>query len=505
MEWNSTEWIRRWQTTIAEKRFQTRPLLKEVYMDTLKKVQSKGYNLNGKWVDLNLNPDIESQTVFYNGPINTIQTGKRDKRTEISVMCMDCLELARNIVFSRPDLNVCVLNLANYNTPGGGVYGGSNAQEEYLFRCSDYFRSLYQFGRFNVEYGVKPHPYHRYPLHRRFGAVFSKGVTVFRDKQDNGYALLNNPFKVNMIAIAAHMNPPITKGPNGEARFTPAEAEYMTHKVRTILRIAYENGQTALVLGALGCGAFNNPPKHVAEIFRTVINEPEFAGLFDYIYFAIINDHNSHRNYEAFKSTFEETYEVDDTSDKSKIIKLLNSTNRKGIDKVLVELEKIGFYDAPGSVEHHSAYRGGLAEHSIKVYEAAMKLKEGNPSEYGGIGADSIIITSLLHDICKADVYFIKSDGKPGVSFKKFPIGHGEKSVIMLLRIGLELSEEEMLAIRWHMGIHTIKEKSVDESNFEEALRSKAGKLINLIRSADGAAAHPLGEVLKGKIKVPLK
>lgn len=75
----------------------------------------------------------------------------------------------------------------------------------------------------------------------------------------------------------------------------------------------------------------------------------------------------------------------------------------------------------------------------------------------------------------------------------------------MLLRIGLELSEEEMLAIRWHMGIHTIKEKSVDESNFEEALRSKAGKLINLIRSADGAAAHPQGEVLKGKIKVPLK
>lgn len=175
---------------------------------------------------------------------------------------------------------------------------------------------------------------------------------------------------------------------------------------------------------------------------------------------------------------------------KPKIVELLKSTNRNGIDAVLDNLEEIGFYDAPGSVGRHSAYRGGLAEHSIKVYEAAMKLKEGNPSEYGSISTDSIIITSLLHDICKADVYFIKSDGKPGRSFRKFPIGHGEKSVIMLLRIGLELTEEEMLAIRWHMGAHTIKEKSVDNDNYQAALKSKAGKLINLIRSADGAAAH---------------
>ena len=33
-----------------------------------------------------------------------------------------------------------------------------------------------------------------------------------------------------------------------------------------------------------------------------------------------------------------------------------------------------------------------------------------------------------------------------------FPIGHGEKSVIMLQNIGLHLSIEEMLAIRYHMG-----------------------------------------------------
>ena len=112
------------------------------------------------------------------------------------------------------------------------------------------------------------------------------------------------PMRLNFIAIAAHKDPATVIGPDGEARYTLAEEEYMTHKARTILRIAYENGQNALILGALGCGAFHNPPKHVAEIFKKVIAEPEFAGLFDYIYFAIINDHNANGNYEAFYDVF---------------------------------------------------------------------------------------------------------------------------------------------------------------------------------------------------------
>lgn len=40
-------------------------------------------------------------------------------------------------------------------------------------------------------------------------------------------------------------------------------------------------GETTLILGALGCGAFGNPPKIMAEIFHSVLNEPEFKGLFE--------------------------------------------------------------------------------------------------------------------------------------------------------------------------------------------------------------------------------
>ena len=128
-------------------------------------------------------------------------------------------------------------------------------------------------------------------------------MTVFRGPEAQGYPLLSQPWKVNFIAVAAHNNPPTTFV-NGETRFTAPEVAFMATKARTILRIALNNGQETLVLGALGCGAFHNPPKHVAEIFKTVLQEPEFAGAFKAVYFAIIDDHNSNGNLAAFKKVF---------------------------------------------------------------------------------------------------------------------------------------------------------------------------------------------------------
>ena len=180
---------------------------------------------------------------------------------------------------------------------------------------------------------------------------------------------------------------------------------------------------------------------------------------------------------------------TESSSNKEVIIQTLSAAGRAGMDRVLVELEQNGFYDAPGSIKYHSNYRGGLAEHSLAVYRCAMDLKRSHPKTYGSVSDESIAVTALLHDICKADVYFIKPDGRPGKSMRRFPIGHGEKSVIMLLRLGLELSEEEMLAIRWHMGEHTFAEKSVDSENFYAALKSPGKNLIRLIQKADGMAA----------------
>lgn len=63
--------------------------------------------------------------------------------------------------------------------------------------------------------------------------------------------------------------------------------------MRTILRIGLYHGHNAIVLGAFGCGAFQNSPAHIAELFRQVINESEFKNKYHKIVFAIIEDHNS--------------------------------------------------------------------------------------------------------------------------------------------------------------------------------------------------------------------
>jgi hypothetical protein len=144
---------------------------------------------------------------------------------------------------------------------------------------------------------------------------------------------------------------------------------------------------------------------------------------------------------------------------KGKVIDLLNSVERKGIDRVIKFLQESDFFIAPASTKYHGNYDGGLAEHSLNVYEL---FKEKNEKFDLGLSIDSIIIVTLLHDICKVNFYnkqtcWRKNDGNRWESYEgykvqdDFPIGHGEKSVIMLQNF-IRLSKEEMLMVRWHMG-----------------------------------------------------
>ena len=152
---------------------------------------------------------------------------------------------------------------------------------------------------------------------------------------------------------------------------------------------------------------------------------------------------------------------------KEEIIKLLKSTNREGIDKVIEFMEKSDFFTAPASTRFHGAYEGGLAAHSFKVYEI-LKYKIKNNIEDIQVPEESIIISALLHDICKANYY--KTDYRNAKnSFGEWekvpyytiddtiPYGHGEKSVMMLTEY-IKLTPEEKYAIRWHMGYTEPKE-----------------------------------------------
>ena len=150
---------------------------------------------------------------------------------------------------------------------------------------------------------------------------------------------------------------------------------------------------------------------------------------------------------------------------KDQIIELLKSTNREGMDKLMEFLEKSDFFKAPASTRYHGDHEGGLAEHSFKVYEI---LKEKVSNAKMNIPEETMIISALLHDICKTNFYKIdyrNAKNSLGVWEKvpyytiedTIPYGHGEKSVMMLTEY-IKLTNEEKYAIRWHMGFSEPKE-----------------------------------------------
>ena len=176
---------------------------------------------------------------------------------------------------------------------------------------------------------------------------------------------------------------------------------------------------------------------------------------------------------------------------KKQVAELLSATNRKGIEQVIGMLEEKGFYEAPASSRFHLSCKGGLAEHSLNVYEAAIILREQiiikKPELEAQLPLESVAICALLHDVCKTDIY------KEGILSRKnddgywekyvgfsvdynmgLPLGHGEKSVIMLLSWGLELTPEEMLAIRWHMSAWDMPMQSAEHKESFNAARQRA-------------------------------
>lgn len=143
---------------------------------------------------------------------------------------------------------------------------------------------------------------------------------------------------------------------------------------------------------------------------------------------------------------------------KEKFIKLAKeNVLREGINDLLKYLEEeTDFYTAPASTKYHGSYKGGLLEHSINVFNELKDSKYIN-----NYSKETLTLVSLFHDICKANIYKVeirntKKDGDwiqvPYFSVdEKFPFGHGEKSVYLINKF-IKLTDEEALAIRWHMG-----------------------------------------------------
>lgn len=147
---------------------------------------------------------------------------------------------------------------------------------------------------------------------------------------------------------------------------------------------------------------------------------------------------------------------------KNEFLDLLKTVNRDGVENLIAFLEKTDFFTAPASTKFHNAFEGGLLSHSLNVYKALKELTHNQWSE------ETLIIVGLLHDVCKVNLYKVDYRNKKNengewvkepyyTSDDLMPLGHGEKSVMILSEF-IKLTKEELYAIRWHMGGYEPKE-----------------------------------------------
>jgi len=131
---------------------------------------------------------------------------------------------------------------------------------------------------------------------------------------------------------------------------------------------------------------------------------------------------------------------------KKKILNLLRSVKREGMDDLCDFLEEEGFFRAPASTKYHNNFLGGLAAHSLSVY-LIMKIFKDN--EIMDLNDESIIIVGLLHDLCKYDVYAFS--GKFIDTVKTNDNRHSMKSIDLIKQF-IDLRDIEEQCIKYHMG-----------------------------------------------------
>lgn len=202
------------------------------------------------------------------------------------------------------DMKTCVHNFASSTTPGGGVVKGSNAQEECLCRCSTLYFNLNTSDMWAGFYS--PHRAMQNPVHND-DCIYTPDVIVFKTDTASPELMDESDwYKVNVITCAA---PNLRQMPSNKMNTSDGIKKvkmldddlYALHvkRLTRIMDVAVTGGNEVIILGAFGCGAFENNPEVVAKASRDVINK--YLKSFKKIEFAIYCSPRDEQNYEIFK------------------------------------------------------------------------------------------------------------------------------------------------------------------------------------------------------------
>lgn len=288
--------------------------LTEICKDTIKFVNND--------ILLNKRGQSERFTGYtINRIFNELKFLEKYDTSKINVLNIDCISLSLNLKDKRPLL----LNLANKSSIGGGWLHGAIAQEEDIFRCTNYFK-LYDYTNIIDTDPVKyTQAYFNskdvIPLR---GVIYTPQVTIFRDKN---YKILSKNNYTNIDCLASYAfnltpnfadeydenlrqeymrlaNDALSKLNQGADIFNLLDNKYVYdtyQKILNILKIAIIKKHKVLILGALGCGAFSNSNILIAKLFKYILLDLKFKYLFSEIYFSVLDKNpNQDSNFTVF-------------------------------------------------------------------------------------------------------------------------------------------------------------------------------------------------------------
>lgn len=175
------------------------------------------------------------------------------------------------------------------------------------------------------------------------------------------------------------------------------------------------------------------------------------------------------------------------------IQELWSGVTREGTPDLIEFLSTSDFFEAPCSTKYHLAVPGGLAQHSLNVYDLLWeKMRRYDIANLDREGYafkwQTAIICGLGHDLCKVNSYVPGTRAAYKVE-DKFPFGHGEKSV-SILQDFIKLTPEEKLAIRWHMCAWDASIHFDYPNGFAYREACKRSPLVTLLFTADYEASN---------------
>lgn len=264
--------------------------------ETLQICEQGTYEDQNHFVALQLNKkQMKMAKVFFPENLDSLDVSNVQSFTDIKTDVVNCdsFTLARRLKKEDPHAKVLVLNLANAHHKGGGVLHGAMAQEEDLCRKSSLLLSLegkeaapfYHFNqRYRSSYGTD-------------AMMISPYVEVIKDEFG---ATLSKTEVVSVLTCAA---PCLPRG-GYKVFYTKEDYEgFMRKRMFNMYKCAASQGYDTLVLGAFGCGAFQNDANDVAKLFKQALDafDPQRFRTVD---FAVLDRTYQKYNFQAFEHIF---------------------------------------------------------------------------------------------------------------------------------------------------------------------------------------------------------